>query len=72
MMRFLPWYVAAVLAAYAVSASWSLGMASEQVATEQQKVQELSALLEQSRPLSSALAQGSRCAGVAENCLYTD
>jgi hypothetical protein len=68
-LRFFPWYVAAVLAAYAASTSWSLGRAGEEVAAEQQQVQELSAQLDEARHQMIAFDQHGRCAA---NCPYTD
>jgi hypothetical protein len=68
MTRFLGWYLAAVLAAYSVSTSWALGMASDRVAAAEQQIAQLSAEAEGTRARLSALIRAERCAKTVDLC----
>jgi hypothetical protein len=68
MMRFLGWYLAAVLAAYSVSASWSLGMASDRVVAAEREIAQLSAEVEGTRARLTAQVTAERCARSVDLC----
>ena len=66
-MRSLGWYVAAVLAAYALSASRSLGLAAQRVAAAEQQAVQLSADLNSTRAQLAVLDERLHCRG-ADDC----
>jgi hypothetical protein len=68
MMRFLGWYLAVILAAYAVSASWSLGTAGERLRASEQQAAQLSAELDTTNETVISLQQQAYCAGAPEVC----
>jgi hypothetical protein len=69
MTRFLGWYLAAVLAAYSLSTSWSLGTAGARVAQVEQQAAQLAAELDDTRSRLNILDQRERCATEPESCL---
>jgi hypothetical protein len=68
MTRFLGWYLAAVLAAYSLSVSWALGMASDRVAATERQAAQLSADLDDARSSLSAVVMRERCATTPDSC----
>jgi hypothetical protein len=68
MTQFLGWYLAAVLAAYSLSASWALGIASDRVVAAERQVAQLSADVEDTRARLGALVMAERCARSVDLC----
>jgi hypothetical protein len=68
-MRFLGWYLAVVLAAYALSTSWSLGLAGQRMAAAEQHVEQLSADLDSTRAKLAVLDLRQRCAASSDECM---
>ena len=72
MTQFLGWYLAAVLAAYSFSASWSLGSAGERLTEIQQQATQLSDDLDLARARLSVLEGHERCSMSPHSCLQQD
>jgi hypothetical protein len=68
MTRFLGWYLAVILLAYALSASWSLGTAGEQLRASEEQTAQLSAELDTANEDVISLQQQSYCASAPEVC----
>ena len=69
MMRFLGWYIAALLAAYSLSASWSLGLASSRVSVVEHEAARLSAELEAVQSAPTASDRNTYCDYMPEVCV---
>ena len=69
LMRFFGWYLAAVLAAYALSASWSLGLTSARLSAAEQEAARLSDDLDAARAKLIIFDQRQKCAYVPDDCL---
>ena len=67
-MRSFGWYIAVVVSAYAISASWSLGMASQQLSVTQQYATQLSTELDAAQNQVRALEWQNVCAAEAATC----
>lgn len=68
MTRFLGWYVAAILAAYALSASWSLGAAGAQLTATEARAEQLSVELDVANEHVISLEQQTYCDDTPEAC----
>ena len=64
MTRFLGWYLAVVLAAYGLSASWALGIAAERVATTEAQLAQIASDLQDMR--AERVVQSDRCEYIPE------
>jgi hypothetical protein len=72
MTRFLGWYLAAVLAAYSLSASWSLGLASDRIAAIERQEAQLSADLETARSSAHISYSSDTCRDYPHACATGD
>ena len=68
MIRFLGWYIAAVLAAYSLSASWSLGIAAERIASIERHEAQLSADLESAQSAAHVSYASQQCRAFPHAC----
>jgi hypothetical protein len=69
MVRFFIWYVAGVLLFYAITASWSLGRASQVVSADQQEIAYLSSQLSETRARFAARYQRDECMRAPDACV---
>jgi hypothetical protein len=72
MTRFLGWYLAAILAAYSISASWALGSAGERLTEVQQQATQLSDDLDLARTRLNVLEGHQHCVTSPQSCLQGD
>jgi hypothetical protein len=68
LMRFFGWYVAAVLAAHALSTSWSLGQASARMIEIEEQAAQLSFELDVARARLSVVDSRAGCTGANDDC----
>jgi hypothetical protein len=71
-MRFFGWYVAAVLAAYALSASWSLGQAAARVVVVEEHAAQLSTELSAAKARLRDIDVRERCTTRDDDCQPVD
>ena len=72
MTRFLGWYLAIVLAAYSISASWSLGSAGERLTQVQQQATQLADDLDVAQTRLSVLEAHQLCITSPQSCAQPD
>jgi len=70
--RFLGWYLAAILAAYSISASWSLGSAGERLTEVQHQAIQLADDLDVAQARLSVLEGHQRCLTSPQSCSQQD